>query len=176
MSLFEQLNREATKRDLRFLVIGGHAVIEHGFQRGTDDADILICRSDVVQWCEVAKNLGYQMLRDGGTFMQFESREAQQWNLDLMVVPEQTFNGLLAAAKAARLEGAAVAVPSLEHLLALKVHALKHGRGLRVLKDMTDVAQLLIVNRIDPKSDWLRALFEKHGDMGIYERVIQLLT
>ena len=52
----------------------------------------------------------------------------------------------------------------------------KHGRGLRALKDMTDVAQLLSVNRIDPKSGWVRELFEKHGDMELYERVIRLLS
>ena len=31
-------------------------------------------------------------------------------------------------------------------MLMLKVHALKNGNGLRVLKDLTDVAPLLLVN------------------------------
>ncbi len=91
-----------------------------------------------------------------------------------MLVPPETFGRLLAAAKPATLEGVAVVVPSLAHLLALKIHALKHGRGLRTLKDMTGVAQLLSVNRIDPKAEWLRELFEKHDDMQLYERVIRL--
>jgi len=150
MSLFEQLSRQATLRGLRFLVIGGHAVMEHGFQRGTDDADILVCNTDRSAWLEIVGGLGYKLFRDGGNFVQFESREADQWNLDLMLATEDTFNRLLAAAQQANLEGAAVVVPSLEHLLALKIHALKHGRGLRALKDMTDVAQLMLVNRIDP--------------------------
>ncbi len=78
-----------------------------------------------------------------------------------MMVPAETFGRLLATAKPATLEGVAVVVPSLEYLLALKIHALKHGRGLRALKDMTDVAQLLYVNRIDLESAWLRELFKK---------------
>jgi len=175
VSLFEQLNRAAAPTRLCFLVIGGHAVIEHGFQRGTEDADILIARDDRDAWTKIVADLGYKLIRDGGAFLQFESPEPSQWDLDLMLVPAETFGRLLATAKPATLEGVAVVVPSLEHLLALKIHALKHGRGLRALKDTTDVAQLLSVNRIDPKSVWLRELFEKHGDMELYERVIRLL-
>ena len=139
---------------MRFLVIGGHAVIEHGFRRGTEDADILISRNDRDAWTKIVTDLGYKMIRDGGAFMQFESPEPAQWDPDLMLVPAVTFGRLLATAKPATLEDAAVVVPSLAHLLALKIHALKHGRGLRTLKDMTDVAQLLSVNRIDPNSAW----------------------
>ncbi len=91
MSLFSQLAETAARHGLRFLVIGGHAVIEHGFQRGTEE-------------------------------------------------------------------------------LTLKVHALKNGNGLRVLKDLTDVAQLVLVNPIDPKAVWLRAFFEKQGNLELYER------
>ena len=55
-----------------------------------------------------------------------------------------------------QIEGAAVKIPSLEHLVALKVHAIKHGQGLRVMKDVTDVAELLKFRRVDPKSPWLK--------------------
>ena len=175
-SLFEQLNREAATKGLRFLVIGGHAVMEHGFQRGTEDADILVSKDDRILWMEIPGRLGYTLFRDGGTFLQFEPADSSQWDLDVMLVPAGVFERLQASAKAAKLEGAAVVVPSLEHLLALKVHAMKHGKGLRALKDTTDVAQLLSVNRIDPKAAWLRQLFEKHGDLKLYERVVQLLT
>ena len=44
-----------------------------------------------------------------------------------------------------------------------------------MLKDLTDVAQLISVNRVDPQSPWLRAVFEKHGNQEIYERVRKLL-
>lgn len=176
MFLFPQLNQEAARRGLRFLVIGGHAVIEHGFQRGTEDADILVSKDHRAEWLELVTSLGYRLLHDGGTFLQFEPIEEASWDLDLMLVPRGVFERMLASAQAARMEGATVVVPSLEHLLALKVHALKHGRGLRVLKDLTDVAQLIAVNRVGLQSPWLRAVFEKHGDPEIYERVRKLLS
>lgn len=176
MSLFAQLNQEAARRGLRFIVIGAHAVIEHGFQRGTEDADILVSKNHRAAWIESVTSLGYRVLYDGGTFLQFEPVAEGNWDLDLMLVPEGVFERLMAASQPARMEGAAVVVPSLEHLLALKVHALKNGRGLRVLKDLTDVAQLISVNRVDPQSPWLRAVFEKHGNQEIYERVRKLLA
>lgn len=54
MPLFTHLKDAAAQSGLRFLVIGGHAVIEHGFQRGTEDADILVCKEDGERWREIA--------------------------------------------------------------------------------------------------------------------------
>jgi len=129
VSLFEQLNRAAAPTRLRFLVIAGHAVIEHGFQRGTEDADILISRDDRHVWMKIVTDLGYKMIRDGGAFMQFESPEPSQWDLDLMMVAAETFGRFLATAKPATLEGVAIVVPSLAHLLALKIHASSTAEG-----------------------------------------------
>ena len=176
MSLFTQLNQMAAQAGVRFLVIGGHAVIEHGFQRGTEDADILVSQEDRRVWQELVLSLGYHLLRDGGTFLQFESADPAEWDLDLMLVPGGAFERLLAAAQSAQLEGAAVVVPSLEHLIALKVHALKNTTGLRALKDLTDVAQLLAANGVDPQAPWVRTVFEKYGNMEIHEQIRKLLT
>lgn len=151
-------------------------MIEHGFQRGTEDADILVSKEDRAVWLEIVTGIGYTLFRDAGTFLQFDSADPIQWELDLMLVPADSFARLVEAAKPAKLEGTAVAVPSLEHLIALKVHAMKNARGLRILKDMTDVAQLLSLNRIDAGSAWVRAVFDKHGDKDLYERIVKLLS
>jgi hypothetical protein len=42
MPLFEQLSQEAAKRGLKSLVIGGHAVIAHGYARTTFDVDLFV--------------------------------------------------------------------------------------------------------------------------------------
>lgn len=81
MSLLAKLNETAVSRGLGFLVIGEHAVIEHGFQRGTQDVDLLACKEDRSRWLDLAKSLGYRLFRDGGSFVQREkesgSRNAQ---------------------------------------------------------------------------------------------------
>lgn len=176
MSLFEQLNREAARSGLRFIVIGGHAVIQHGYQRGTEDADILVNKEDRALWQRIIESLGYQLQRDGGTFLQYGAPEATSWDLDVMLVPPDTFQGLLAGGLNAEFEGAAVVIPSLQHLFALKIHALKHGQKLRGLKDMDDVAHLVLANRVDVRAEWFRHLFKKHGNMELYERLVRTFT
>jgi hypothetical protein len=67
--------------------------------------------------------------------------------------------------------GANVIIPTLEHLLALKLHALKHGHIERYPKDYLDVENLIRVNRVDLRAENIRQLFQKHGTLELYEKV-----
>lgn len=176
MTLFQKLETEARRCGLRFMVIGGHAVIEHGFHRGTEDVDILVSKIKRNEWIRCVEGLGYQLWRDGGTFLQFNPDKDEEWELDLMLVPEDVFERLLTGGRPATLEQATVVIPNLEHLIALKVHALKNGHGLRVLKDITDIAQLLRLNRVDARTEWVKNTFAKHGTDELYEKVVKLVS
>lgn len=100
--------RVAAREGLRFLVIGGHGVAFHGFLRGTEDADILVSRSEGAGWCRVATRIGYRLVHEGESFLQFQAPTADDWNLDLTMVSPQTFEELFSAslAKAEGREGA----------------------------------------------------------------------
>ncbi|HMJ90331.1 MAG TPA: nucleotidyl transferase AbiEii/AbiGii toxin family protein [Candidatus Acidoferrum sp.] len=176
MTLFQNLATAAHENRVRFIVIGGHAVNEHGFQRGTEDADIMVCRDDRETWSRALDQLGFQMRHDGGAFLQFSSESPGEWDLDLMLVSQETFQRIIADAEQRRLEDATICIPSLRHLVALKAHALKNGKGLRVLKDMTDVAELLKLHRVSSDAEWLRETFVKYGDNESYERIRKLLA
>src|SRR5437588_193112 len=62
-------------------------------------------------------------------------------------------------------------IPILDHLLALKLHALKHGHIDRHMKDRLDVEGLIRVNHLDMKSEKMRGLFLKYGNLKLYEQV-----
>ena len=62
-------------------------------------------------------------------------------------------------------------IPSLEHLIALKLHALKNTRPRRFLKDFLDVSNLIRINHLDIKSESIRRLFEKYATMELYEKM-----
>src|SRR5512145_1909089 len=98
MSLFAKLNEAAAGRGLAFLVIGGHAVIAHGFQRGTEDADILACKDERAIWLQLVESLGYRVFHDGESFIQFEAPDSSEWDLDVMFVAAETFARVRTAA------------------------------------------------------------------------------
>ena len=50
MTTAEVLRACAEQAKLPFLVVGGHAVILHGYQRNTADLDALIRRTDLDAW------------------------------------------------------------------------------------------------------------------------------
>jgi hypothetical protein len=67
-------------------------------------------------------------------------------------------------------------IPALEHLLALKLHALKHGHIGRYSKDLLDVEALVRVNSLDMNSEKMRHLFLKYGSLKIYEQISRFST
>ena len=171
MNALQQIERAAQEQGLRFIVIGGFAVVEHGYTRVTADFDLLVSRGDEQKWRMLLENLGYKLTQDGDTFLQYANEEATAWPVDLMFVQPGTFSGLIAAAHPAKVQGAEPLIVSLEHLLALKLHVLKQGRLHRFLKDFQDVVELLRINKLDLRSDRMRDLFLRYGTTDLYEKV-----
>jgi len=170
------MHEEVAQRKLRFLVIGGLAVNHYGYARETADLDLFISQQDRVEWMQLMKDLGYASHNDGGSFIQYNPPAQNAWPVDLMLVQEKTFAPILAASLAADFFGIKTRVPALEHLIALKLHALKNTRMTRFLKDFLDVEYLIRINQIDIKSKNIRELFDKYGTPDLYEKVSQSLA
>ncbi len=171
MSLFQQLNEEAQRGQLQFLVIGGLAVNFHGFPRDTADLDLLIRQDAREPWLSFFFNLGYAIYQDKRVFVQLSPPKAGAWPVDLMLVNEPTFRQMMDCSLEVELYGVRVRIPVLEHLIALKLHALKHGRPERFLKDFLDVENLVIANRVDLNAEPVRAMFLKYGNADLYGKV-----
>lgn len=94
--------------------------------------------------------------------------------VDLMFVSEEVFARMEQASLEATVEGARVRVVALPHLIALKCHALQNSKSLRRLKDMDDLVQLILINRLDLNEPELRATILKHGTVEMYEKLRQV--
>ena len=158
---------------MRFLVIGAHAVIRYGYMRATEDVDLMANNEERGAWQRLVSELGYRLEHDGGTFLQLSPPAGVGWDLDIMFVPAATFEQMFQQAKATEIDGTPVRIPALEHLLAMKLHALKHGQGLRTIKDMEDVIQLVRRNGVDVQSETFRRLCEKQADLRLYEQILR---
>lgn len=176
MSFFETIHQKATQRRLRFLVIGGLAVNHYGYSRDTSDLDFFISVDDRSEWMKLLEDFGYVSHNDGGNFIQFNPPAQNAWPVDLMLVQEKTFAPILDASQSADFFGVKTLVPSLEHLIALKLHALKNTRMSRFLKDFLDVEYLIRINRLDLKSKKICELFDKYGTPDLYDKVSQSLA
>ncbi len=171
MGLFQQIKEESRKRGLEFLVVGGLAVNLHGYSRDTADLDLLVRQESRDEWIKLFSELGYRLFGDRPAFCQLDPPQAGTWPVDLMFVREPTFREFFKFGRTVEMFGERVLIPSLEHLIALKLHALKHGRMERYLKDYLDVEGLVRINRIDLRQEKVRELFLRYGTLDVYEKI-----
>ncbi len=171
--MLEHLIGQARARGLPFVVIGGHAVAAHGYGRQTLDLDLLVRDEDRRAWVEFLVSLGYRVFHEDAAFVQLAPPTAAHWPVDLLLVGEPTFAGVVAEARDVDLGAERAPIPSLEHLLALKLHALKAARPPRDLKDLTDVVQLAEANGLDVRAEPFRALCLKYATPEIHDRIVR---
>lgn len=176
MNLFEILLRLSRDYSLPFVVIGGHAVNALGYSRQTLDLDLMVRRADRDAWLAALGQVGYALDRDGEVFAQLSPGIQGMWPIDLMLVNESTFAGILSESTEKEFRSVKLRVPSLEHLCALKLHALKHGLPHRDAKDFGDLTQLLFANTVDVRTQKFRQLVEKYGTAQIYERILNTVS
>ena len=171
MNVLERINSESGKNDLSFLIIGGHAVNTYGVQRTTADIDLLVDRQERDSWKSLILKMNYEATHEADNFIQFRHKELGHWPLDLMFVDTEIFEKLLADSESKSVGNNNVKVPKVEHLIALKLHALKEDLAHRENKDTQDVIDLIRIQDIDFKSEEFKALCLKYVSQAKYEEI-----
>ncbi|MGA2241075.1 MAG: nucleotidyl transferase AbiEii/AbiGii toxin family protein [Verrucomicrobiota bacterium] len=169
MSLIRIISQKANEQQLPFLLIGGYAVMAHGFARSTYDLDFLIRKNQTEDWRRLLEGLGFKIHFTGPTFVQFEPPAGEKLPLDVMLVSDETFVRMQAEAKRIEADGVATSIVSLPHLIALKCHAICQGKPHRAMKDIEDLVQLARLNKLDLNDPSLRDIILKHGNKELYE-------
>jgi hypothetical protein len=158
---------------LRYLIIGGWAVAAHGHTRSTFDVDFLTRQADREAWLTRLTSSGLNLLHESESFAQFTQKAGD--GLDLMFVNDATFTPMWDASEERRFVNAQARVPCLDHLLALKLHALRQRLTHRTSKDADDLEVLLRRHRIDLSEPHYEALFLKYGTRELYETFVRIL-
>jgi hypothetical protein len=166
------IRSKAAEADLGFVLIGGHAVNVYAEPRATLDVDLLVRKEDRQPWLDLLAKEGFKLRRDGGNFLQLDPPYGVNWRLDLMLVNASTFAKILAGGKRVSCFGIDIVVPSPEHLIALKLHALAHGPEDRYEKDFSDIVGIARLTRLDPHSAVLKEIFDRYGNEEIYSKFI----
>lgn len=176
VKILATIAERAAAANLPFLVIGGNAVIAHGYPRLTNDLDLLVCETDRRAWDEMMTSLGYVPHQIQRAFHMYNPVERGLPPVDLMLVDVGTFGKLATDPKPCVLDETDVCIPKLSHLLALKLHALRQGPSHRFERDMSDVITLVEVNHVDLAVSEYAEILERYATPAVREEILRRLA
>lgn len=172
MKVLAELVELAAGLSIEFIVCGGHAVNAYQVIRKTGDIDLLVRESEAARWKEQLARLGYSVFHEDRAFVQLQPASPAAWPLDLLIVDDRTFETMKGAARPFSFAGATCLIPSVEHLIAMKLHALKFTGEPRMRKDAVDIIDLAEGNGIDLQGEEFRALCRRFADEQVYRRIL----
>jgi hypothetical protein len=173
MVILERLAEEARRRQLAFVIVGGHALNAWGVSRQTGDLDLLIPERWRALWKGVLGDLGYPSPRERASFVQYAAPTFGAWPVDLLIVEDDTYDRIHVAATPKKFGEAECLVASPDHLLAMKFHALRYVDGAVALKYLADIHALVRRTGREPTDPSVRELCLRYGSEAIYARLVE---
>lgn len=168
-ALVETLHRIVEKASnaglVDVLLIGGNAVVAHGVPRFTRDINFVIPERDLGKWRQMLEDDGHLCFHATSAFAQFEDKSGGRPRVDLMIVDEVTWSKLDAeAVDAAYSDGIPARVAAVEHIIAMKLKAVRATHRRSDAVDWSDIVELTMRNKLDPENhDAFRELVIKFG-------------
>lgn len=96
-------------------------------------------------------------------------------DVDFMFVDEETLTKILKEGKELKIAGQRFVVPSLNHLIALKLHSIKYNPKVRFGKDFPDIVSLIRINGVNMKGKEFKELCVKYGTDELYRQLLEVL-
>ena len=172
-SVFHLIATEFNKADIPCLLIGGFAVNYYKVSRNTADVDFLIRDEDFKNASELLNRAGYEIVSSERVFARFGNNQFGLMDVDFMFVDRKTFEGMMKEGKQAKISGQELTVPSLNHLIALKLHSIKFNPN-REFKDLLDIVELIKMNKLNMRTGAFKSLCSKYGPKAIYDKILRI--
>ncbi len=157
-----------SRHGISFLLIGGRGLEAHGYVRSTLDLDLLVRLPDLDRISERLREFGYVLTAETAIFSRWRSVDPSVVDLDLLYVDPATFDKLDRDAVTMNGGDLGLRVPSLQGMIALKLHAMRNQADRRI-RDTQDIQAILRLNPETIALDELRTLCEKYGPSGIFD-------
>jgi len=172
-SVFHLVSALTEKKGVSCVLIGGFAVNYYKVTRQTADIDFLIIKSDFEKIFPELEQEGYKKEYFEENFTHLKSDSAYLMDLDFMFVDKETLDKIIASAGELTIAKQKFIVPSLENLIALKLHSIKNQPKLRKIKDLPDIINLIKTNNINAKTDDFRKICLKYGTEELYNEIMK---
>ena len=152
-----------------FALAGAFALHAYGLARATSDLDFLTEARVQKPLISHLESRGYETLHASSGYSNHVHPDMTWGRVDVIYVDEETARRLFAVHGATlRFGGREIPVPRAEHLVALKVHAMKNDPG-RTFQELADLRFLMQVPGIDEHE--VRGYFERAGLLGRYDEI-----
>ncbi|MCC5848306.1 MAG: nucleotidyl transferase AbiEii/AbiGii toxin family protein [Verrucomicrobia bacterium] len=141
-SIFQLVGRDFPEQEIQALLVGGHAVNAHGYTRATLDVDFMIVSDQEEKVRELMKARGYVNQSSHGSVL-FCNRPGSSLRIDFLKTDPETMAALWNQKKTIHhADGTTCYVADLEHLIAMKLTALRSHFARRRGKDLPDILSL----------------------------------
>jgi hypothetical protein len=154
-------------------VVGGLALHAHGRSRATFDLDLVTGLEAQAPLVALLEQLGYETLHRSEGYSNHSHPDPEWGGVDVVYVDEETARRLFSSCtRTLKLGSREVPVPSAEHLIAMKLRALRNDPS-RELQDLADIQYLLGLPETDRQK--VRWYFEQAGMTDWYDRLVERL-
>jgi hypothetical protein len=148
------------------LLIGGQALPVYGVVRQTLDIDCLAATEGAAKLAQALLAAGYVEAARSASVVRYRHDSPLLLDVDILLVNQETYDKLLRDSREWRTDESVWRVPSLPHLIALKLHAMKHNPSRRG-HDLSDILSLLQQNPQALRRDTLQELCVEFGPPGV---------
>lgn len=172
-SVFHLISDLTGKERVSCILIGGFAVNYYKVTRQTADVDFLITKAGYEKIIVHLEKVGYKKDFIQENFAQLKSSQLSLLDVDFMFVDQDTLTKILKESKEIEIANQKLLVPSLNHLIALKLHSIKYNPKLRLSRDLPDIINLIRINDLGYQNDEFKELCLKFGSNEIYSKILE---
>jgi len=170
-TIFHLISSVCSQRNISCVLIGGFAVNYYKVTRQTADVDFLITKDDYDKILNLLEEEGFKQDYAQEVFARLTTEKSYLMDLDFMFVDKETLDKIIKEGKHITIDGEKFIVPSLLHLIALKLHAIKYNPKIREYKDLADIIELIRMNKIDTRGSEFKSLCLKYGTEELYNKI-----
>ncbi len=169
--IFRRLAGEIAANNLNLLLVGGWALGAYGVSRQTIDIDFVVSEGELPRLSAAMERLGAAQVFRNSLFAKFRFGKSGGPDVDFLFLDDASMGIMQKESSKLRISDADFAVPSLRHLLGMKLHAVKNSRAMRGSKDMADIEALVHANNIDVGTQEFHELCRRYANEDILNEI-----
>ena len=150
------------REGIPFAIVGALALHSYGYSRATNDVDLLVGADAQGSLIAFLERRGFETLHRTDGYSNHLHPDPALGRLDVIYVDRATRDKIFAEARRAPLGGKPMTVPKPEHLVAMKIHAMRNDPS-RVFQDMADIQFLMKLPGVDREE--IRRYFQDAGQL-----------